>query len=90
MPYENRLFDDLARVADGAVGALAGVKDEIEHRLRAELERILLTMNLVPRDEFEAVCEMAVRAREENAALSTRIAALEAQLTPPPSSSANA
>ncbi|MDP6351515.1 MAG: accessory factor UbiK family protein [Alphaproteobacteria bacterium] len=78
MERDNRLFDDLARVANGALSSFSALKDEAEARLRDQMERILERMDLVRRDEFEAVQAMAVRAREENAALSARLDALEA------------
>jgi BMFP domain-containing protein YqiC len=80
MQSENRFFDDVARVASGAIGALAGVRGEIEARLRDQLERVLAGMDLVSREEFEAVKAMAARAREEQEKLLQRIEALEARL----------
>ena len=80
MQSQNRFFDDMARVAAGAVGALAGVRGEIEARLRDQLERVLAGMDLVSREEFEAVKAMAARAREEQEVLLQRIEALEARL----------
>ena len=78
MQTENRLLDDLARVAAGAVEGLAGLRHEIEDRLRDRVERLLRGMDLVDRDEFEAVKAMAARARAEQEALAARVAALEA------------
>jgi BMFP domain-containing protein YqiC len=80
MQSQNRFFDDMARVAAGAVGALAGVRGEIETRLRDQLERVLAGMDLVSREEFEAVKAMAARAREEQEVLLQRIETLEARL----------
>jgi BMFP domain-containing protein YqiC len=80
MQSQNRFFDDMARVAAGAVGALAGVRGEIETRLRDQLERVLAGMDLVTREEFEAVKAMAAKAREEQEVLLQRIEALEARL----------
>lgn len=80
MQNQNRFFDDLARVASGAVGALSGVRGEVEARLRDQLERILAGMDLVSREEFEAVKEMAAKAREEQEALRLKIETLEARL----------
>jgi BMFP domain-containing protein YqiC len=80
MQSQNRIFDDIARVAGGAVGALSGVRDEIEARLRDQLERVLAGMDLVSREEFEAVKAMAAKAREEQERLLLRIEALESRL----------
>jgi BMFP domain-containing protein YqiC len=80
MQSENRLFDDLARVATGALGALTGVRDEVETRLREQFERVLGRMNLVRREEFDAVQDMAAKARAAQEALEARVAALEARL----------
>ncbi|HVB16717.1 MAG TPA: accessory factor UbiK family protein [Stellaceae bacterium] len=80
MQSQNRFFDDVARVASGAVGAIAGVRGEVEARLRDQLERVLAGMDLVSREEFEAVKAMAAKAREEQELLLRRVEALEAQL----------
>jgi BMFP domain-containing protein YqiC len=80
MQSQNRIFDDLARVASGAVGALAGVRGEVESRMRDRLERVLAGMDLVSREEFEAVKAMAAKAREEQEILLERIAVLEAKI----------
>ena len=80
MQSQNRFFDDLARVASGAVGAISGVRGEIESRLRDQLERVLAGMDLVSREEFEAVKAMAAKAREEQELLRGQIEALEARL----------
>ena len=64
MQTRDRLFDDAARIAGGAVGALAGVKREIETLVRQQLERMLSSLDLVTRDEFDAVKEMAVKVKE--------------------------
>jgi BMFP domain-containing protein YqiC len=77
---QNRFFDDVARVAAGAVGALSGVKSEVEARLREQLERVLAGMDLVSRDEFEAVKAMAAKARTEQEDLAKRVVELEAKL----------
>ena len=79
MQSQNRFFDDIARVASGAVGAISGVRGEIESRLRDQLERVLAGMDLVSREEFEAVKAMAAKAREEQELLQRRIEALEAR-----------
>ena len=80
MQSQNRFFDDLARVANGAMGALSGVRGDIEARFRDQLERVLAGMDLVTREEFEAVKAMAAKARAEQEDLQGRIAALESQL----------
>ena len=80
MQSQNRFFDDIARVAGGAIGALSGVRGEIEARLRDQLERILAGMDLVSREEFEAVKAMAAKARLEQEQLLNRIAELEARI----------
>jgi BMFP domain-containing protein YqiC len=80
MANDNRLLDDLARVASSALGTLTGVRDEIETRMRDQFERILGRMNLVRREEFDAVQAMAAKARAEQEALAARVAALEARL----------
>ncbi|HEY1298961.1 MAG TPA: accessory factor UbiK family protein [Stellaceae bacterium] len=80
MQSQNRFFDDLARVAAGAASTLSGVRGEVEARLRGQLERVLAGMDLVSREEFEAVKAMAAKAREEQEDLARRVAALEARL----------
>ena len=84
MQSQNRFFDDIARVASGAAGAISGVRGEIEARLRDQLERVLAGMDLVNREEFEAVKAMAVKAREEQELLLRRVEALEARLAAAP------
>ena len=80
MQGQNRFFDDLARVANGAIGALSGVRADIEARIRDQLERVLAGMDLVSREEFEAVKAMAAKARDEQEALLQRVAELESKL----------
>lgn len=80
MQTRNRFFDDAAKVAEEAIGTLAGARREIESLARQQFERILSTMDLVTRDEFNAVKEMAAKARSEQEDLLERIAALEAAL----------
>ena len=76
----NRFFDDFAKVMTEAVGAAEGMKRETEAMIRAQAEKFLRDMNVVTREDFEVVRDMAQKARQENEALSQRIAALEAQL----------
>ncbi len=80
MQTQNRLLDDLARVATGALGVAAGMRGEIEARLRDQFEKMLTGMDLVAREEFDAVKAMAAKARAEQETLARRVAALEAQL----------
>jgi hypothetical protein len=80
MQSQSRFFDDLARVAAGAMGTLSGVKSEVETRIREQLERVLAGMDLVSRDEFEAVKAMAAKARSEQEDLQVRVARLESRL----------
>ena len=84
MQTQNKLLDDLARVASGAIGVAAGMREEVEARLRDQFERVLGRMDLVTREEFEAVRAMAIKAREEQEILSERVAALEAALETTP------
>jgi BMFP domain-containing protein YqiC len=80
MQTSNRILDDLARVANGAVSTLSGVKGEIDAMVRQRIEHLLVDADLVPRDEFDAVKAMAAEARAEQDRLAKRVAALEAQL----------
>jgi len=80
MQTKNRLFDDMAKVAGGALGALTGVKDEVESLVRQRVERLLTNMDLVSREEFAAVKAMAAKARTEQAALAERLAEIEKAL----------
>ena len=77
MQVDNRFLDDLARVANGAVGALSGVREEVEAMVRQRAERLLADMDLVTREEFEAVKAVAAKARLEQEALEARVATLE-------------
>jgi BMFP domain-containing protein YqiC len=79
MQMQNRLLDDLARVASGALGAFTGMRSDVEARLKEQFERILGHMNLVTREEFDATRAMAAKARATQEALEKRVAALEAQ-----------
>ncbi len=80
MQTTNRFLDDLAKMANGAVSTLAGVKDEIDVLVRQRIERLLSHADMVPRDEFDAVKEMAARARQGHEDLEARVAVLEAAL----------
>ncbi len=77
---QTRLFDELAKLMTNAAGAAQGVRREVDTLVQSQMERVLNNMELVKREEFEAVKAMAAKAREENEALAARIAALEAKL----------
>jgi len=77
----NRLFDDLARLVTDAAGAAQGVRREVEQAVRSQTERIVQTMDLVTREEFEAVRAMAEKARAENERLAALAEALGARIT---------
>ncbi len=80
MQTQNRIFDDMAKMAGGALSALTALKDEIEAMIRDRLERTMADANFVRRDEFDAVKEMAALARAEQEKLQARIAEIEKQL----------
>jgi BMFP domain-containing protein YqiC len=76
----NRFLDDFAKLMTDAAGVADGMRREVETVMRAQGERLLAGMDLVNREEFEAVKAMAARAREENERLAERLAALEVEL----------
>ena len=76
----NPLLDNLSRLMTDAMGVAQGVKKEADGVFKAQIERILRDVDVVAREEFEAVKAMAVLAREENEALAARLDALEAKL----------
>ena len=80
MQTRNRVLDDLAKVAGGAVSTLAGIKGEVDTLIRQQLERLMAQMDAVPRDEFEAVKAVASKARVEQEKLEKRLTRLEARL----------
>ena len=88
----NRFFDEVARLMNDAAGVASGVRREFDTLVKTQTERWLRDLDLIKREEFEAVKDMARIAREENEALKVRLAALEAKLgvgnqsppTPPP------
>ena len=80
----NRFFDEASRLMNDAAGVAQGVRREFDTMLRHQAERILGDLDVVKREEFEAVKEMARLAREENEALKARIVALEARLEAKP------
>lgn len=77
----NRILDEFAKLVTDAAGAAQGVRREVETAFRAQAERLLNSMEIVQREEFEAVREMAVKARAENQKLTARIEVLEARLS---------
>lgn len=78
----SRFFDELARLMTDAAGAAQGVRKEVEGMMRTQAEKILRDLEVVSREEFEAVRAMAQKAREENEALAKRLAALEGKAGP--------
>lgn len=72
-----RIFDDLGKLVSDAAGMAQGVRREAETMVKTQIERLLASMDVVTREEFEAVRDMAAAAREENESLKARIAALE-------------
>lgn len=79
----SRFVDDFARLVTDAAGVAHGVRREAETVVKTQAERLMATMNIVTREEFEAVREMAALARDENEALLRRIKQLEARLDTP-------
>lgn len=80
MQSQNPFFDDIARVAGGALGALSGLRAEMEAMIRQQMERFTSSADMVSREEFEVVRDMAAKARVEQEALEARITLLEARL----------
>lgn len=76
----NRILDEFARLMTDAAGAAQSVRKEAETAIHAQMERFINSLDVVKREEFEVVREMAIKARDENDALKARIEALEAKL----------
>jgi BMFP domain-containing protein YqiC len=76
----NRFLDELAKLMTDAAGAAQGMRREVETLMRAQGERLLRDLDVVQREEFEAVKDMAAKAREENERQAERIAALESEI----------
>jgi len=76
----SRILDDIARLTNGAAGVASGLRDEVETLVQQRLERVLENLDLVRREEFEAVEAVAIRAREAQEALEKRVATLEKKL----------
>ncbi len=79
----SRFFDEMAKLMGNAAGAAQGMRREVDTLVKAQVERVLNELDVVQREEFEAVRAMAQAAREENERLSARIAALEAKTSAP-------
>ncbi|ALK10209.1 accessory factor UbiK family protein [Blastochloris viridis] len=77
----SRFFDDISRMVNDAAGMADGVRREVETVMRTQAERILRELDVPSREEFEALREVALKARAENEAQAARIAALEAKLS---------
>lgn len=77
----NRLMDEFAKLMTDAAGVAQGVRREIETAVRSQMERFLTDMDLVQREQFEAVREMAARARDDNEELRRRIGELEERIS---------
>lgn len=80
MQSQNKILDDMAKVASSAMGVAAGLRGEFEARFREQMERLLTQMDLVPREEFDAMKAVAVAAREGQESLAEQVAALEQRL----------
>ena len=79
-PNSSRFFDELAKLMTSATGAAQGVRKEVDGLVQTQVERVLNNLNVVKREDFEVVRDMAEKARMENEKLSERLAALEAKL----------
>ncbi len=79
MQTGNRIFNDISQLMTNAMGVAQGARDEAETAFKSMIDRLLADRDFVTREEFDAVRAMAQKAREENEALSARIAALEAK-----------
>jgi BMFP domain-containing protein YqiC len=84
MQSDNRILDDMAKVATGALGSLTGLRAEIEAKVQQQLERLLGRMNLVSREEFETMKSVAQEARTEQIKLERRLQEIEAKLSAAP------
>ena len=80
MQTQSSVFDDLARLMTGAMGIAQGMSDEARSFMRSQADRFVAEMDLVGRDEFDAVKQLAAEARAEAEALRERVAVLEAAL----------
>lgn len=80
MQTQSKFFDDIAKMASGALSAASGLREEINQLVQQQFDRFLADRDLVSREEFEAVEEMAAKARREQEALSKTVAALEKEI----------
>ncbi|MBO9433482.1 accessory factor UbiK family protein [Ruegeria sp. R13_0] len=80
MQTRNKILDDVSQLMTNAMGVAQGAREEAENAMKSMIDRWLAERDFVTREEFDAVRAMAQKAREENAALEARIAALEAKL----------
>ncbi|HHN73183.1 MAG TPA: accessory factor UbiK family protein [Thermopetrobacter sp.] len=80
MSGQSNFFDELAKAFSGAAGVAQGLRKEIDSLIAAQLDRVVSELDLVRREEFEVVREMASRARQETRALKTKVAELEAEI----------
>ena len=80
MQTDNPMFEELARLMSGAMGTVAGMREEAEAQMRQQFERMFRRMDMVTREEFDAVQEMAATARAEQEALAQKVAVLEDRL----------
>ena len=78
----SRFFDEIAKLMTSATGAAQGVRKEVDTLVQAQVERVLNNINVVKREEFDVVRDMAEKARMENDRLAARVAELEAKLNP--------
>jgi BMFP domain-containing protein YqiC len=81
----SRFFDEIAKLMTNATGAAQGVRKEVDGLVQSQVERVLNNMNIVKREEFDVVRDMAEKARMENERLEKRLTELEAKLNPAPS-----
>jgi BMFP domain-containing protein YqiC len=79
----SRFFDEIAKLMTNATGAAQGVRKEVDGLVQAQVERVLNNLDVVKREEFDVVRDMAEKARQENELLAKRLSELEARFTPP-------
>ena len=88
MTTQNRFFDDMSKLMTNAMGVAQGARTEAETAMKSWIDRWLADRDFVTREEFEAVREMAIKARTENAELKARLDALETPAMPTPAADA--